>query len=63
MLDKLCFSHLLVKLESPEPVAEICGRADGLGVVGRQADVADGEVDEGDGVLPHREAGLRGAPT
>ena len=55
--------HLLVELESPEPVADVaCGRADGLGVVGRQADVADGEVHEGDRVLAHRQPRLRGAP-
>ena len=55
---------LFVKLEAPESVADVSrGGADGLGMVGRQTDVADGEVDEGDCVLPHGEAGLRRAPS
>ena len=51
-----------VELESAEAVAEV-GGPDGLGVVGREADVAHGEILAGDSILLDGQAGLGRAPT
>ena len=50
------------ELEAAEAVAEV-GRADGLGVVGREADVADGQFVAGDAVALHGEPGLGRRPS
>ena len=50
------------ELEAAEAVAEV-GRADGLGVVGREADVADGQFVAGDAVALHGEPGLGRGPS
>ena len=54
--------HGRLKLEASESVAEI-GRADGLWVVGREADITHRQILARDAILLNGQAGLRGTPT